>query len=114
VVISAGMTSFAGVFYAFFYNNLFPEQIFNISRSIEIILAPLVGGIGTLFGPIFGTFILEGLSEGLRVALDHAGIDIPGIKQVFYGVVLLVVVVLKPDGVWPWVAKKFGLAERER
>jgi branched-chain amino acid transport system permease protein len=114
VVISAGMTSFAGVFYAFFYNNLFPEQIFNISRSIEIILAPLVGGMGTLFGPIFGTFILEGLSEGLRVLLDHAGIDIPGIKQVFYGVVLLVVVILKPDGVWPWVAKKLGLAERER
>jgi len=114
VVISAGMTSFAGVFYAFFYNNLFPEQIFNISRSIEIILAPLVGGMGTLFGPIFGTFILEGLSEGLRVALDHAGIDIPGIKQVFYGVVLLVVVVLKPDGVWPWLAKKLGIAEREK
>ena len=114
VVISAGMTSFAGVFYAFFYNNLFPEQIFNISRSIEIILAPLVGGVGTLFGPIFGTFILEGLSEGLRVALDHAGVDIPGIKQVFYGVVLLVVVILKPEGVWPWVAKKLGMAERER
>jgi branched-chain amino acid transport system permease protein len=114
VVISAGMTSFAGVFYAFFYNNLFPEQIFNISRSIEIILAPLVGGVGTLFGPIFGTFILEGLSEGLRVVLDHAGIDIPGIKQVFYGVVLLVVVILKPEGVWPWVARKLGMAERER
>ena len=114
VVISAGMTSFAGVFYAFFYNNLFPEQIFNISRSIEIILAPLVGGVGTLFGPIFGTFILEGLSEGLRVALDHAGIDIPGIKQVFYGVVLLVVVIALPEGVWPWVAKKLGMAEREK
>ncbi len=114
VVISAGMTSFSGVFYAFFYNNLFPEQIFNISRSIEIILAPLVGGVGTLFGPIFGTFILEGLSEGLRVALDHAGIDIPGIKQVFYGVVLLVVVIALPEGVWPWVAKKLGMAEREK
>jgi branched-chain amino acid transport system permease protein len=40
VVISAGMTSFAGVVYAFYYNNLFPEQVFHISRSIEIILAP--------------------------------------------------------------------------
>ena len=38
VVISAGMTSFAGVFYAFYYNNLFPEQVFHILRSIEIIL----------------------------------------------------------------------------
>jgi branched-chain amino acid transport system permease protein len=114
VVISAGITSFAGVFYAFFYNNLFPEQIFNISRSIEIILAPLVGGVGSLFGPIFGTFILEGLSEGLRVLLDKVGVDIPGIKQVFYGVVLLVVVVALPEGVWPWVARKLGLVERPK
>ena len=38
VMISAAMTSFAGVFYAFFYNNLFPEQVFSIGRSIEIIL----------------------------------------------------------------------------
>ena len=38
VVISAGMTSVAGVFFAFYYNNLFPEQVFHISRSIELIL----------------------------------------------------------------------------
>ena len=38
VVISAGMTSLAGVFFAFYYNNLFPEQVFHISRSIELIL----------------------------------------------------------------------------
>ena len=38
VVISAGMTAVAGVFFAFYYNNLFPEQVFHICRSIEIIL----------------------------------------------------------------------------
>ena len=38
VQISAGMTALAGVFFAFYYNNLFPEQIFHISRSIEIML----------------------------------------------------------------------------
>ncbi|HEX3504167.1 MAG TPA: branched-chain amino acid ABC transporter permease, partial [Xanthobacteraceae bacterium] len=38
VMISAAVTAFAGVFYAFYYNNLFPEQVFSISRSIEIIL----------------------------------------------------------------------------
>ena len=63
VVISAGMTAVAGVFFAFYYNNLFPEQVFHISRSIEMILAPIIGGIGTLFGPILGAFVLTGLSE---------------------------------------------------
>ena len=71
VMISAAVTAFAGVFYAFFYNNLFPEQVFNISRSIEIILGPIIGGIGTLFGPILGAFILTGLAEALN-AVDAA------------------------------------------
>ena len=59
------MTAFAGVFFAFYYNNLFPEQVFHISRSIELILAPIIGGIGTLFGPILGAFLLTGLSEAM-------------------------------------------------
>lgn len=112
VVISAGMTSFAGVVYAFYYNNLFPEQVFHISRSIEIILAPIVGGIGTLFGPVLGAFILTGLAETLTGALDAVGVDIPGAKQVFYGICLLFVIVALPDGVWPWVARRLKLTER--
>ena len=66
VVLSAALTSLGGVIFAFFYNNLFPEQVFHISRSIELILGPIIGGIGTLFGPIVGAFLLTGLAESLR------------------------------------------------
>lgn len=113
VVISAGMTSFAGVFFAFYYNNLFPEQVFHISRSIEIILGPIIGGIGTLFGPILGAFVLTGLAETLNELMHVLGVDIPGAKQVFYGICLLLVVVLLPDGIWPWLARKIGIKDRE-
>ncbi len=114
VVISAGMTAFAGVIYAFYYNNLFPEQVFHISRSIEIILGPIVGGIGTLFGPILGAFVLTGLGETLTGALNALGIDIPGAKQVFYGICLLLVILALPDGVWPWLSRHLRLTgERE-
>jgi branched-chain amino acid transport system permease protein len=109
VVISAGMTAVAGVFFAFFYNNLFPEQVFHISRSIELILAPIIGGIGTLFGPVLGAFVLTGLSEAMTELLHALGIDVPGAKQVFYGVCLLVVVLALPDGIWPWLARRLGL-----
>jgi branched-chain amino acid transport system permease protein len=112
VTISAGLTSLAGVFYAFYYNNLFPEQVFNIGRSIEIILGPIIGGIGTLFGPILGAFLLTGLAETMTEILTRAGIDVPGAKQVFYGVCLLLVVVFVPDGVWPWLSRKLGLEKR--
>jgi branched-chain amino acid transport system permease protein len=112
VVISAGMTSLAGVFFAFYYNNLFPEQVFHISRSIELILAPIIGGIGTLFGPILGAFLLTGLSETVTESLHAFGLEIPGAKQVFYGVCLLVVVMLLPDGIWPALARRLGLERK--
>jgi branched-chain amino acid transport system permease protein len=112
VMISAAVTSFAGVFYAFFYNNLFPEQVFNISRSIEMILGPIIGGVGTLFGPILGAFVLTGLAESVTSALAAFGVDLPGAKQIFYGICLLIVVVALPEGIWPWLARRLGIKER--
>jgi branched-chain amino acid transport system permease protein len=109
VVLSAALTSLGGVFFAFFYNNLFPEQVFHISRSIELILGPIIGGIGTLFGPIVGAFLLTGLAESLREIMLRLGVDLPGVKQVFYGICLLLVVMFLPDGVWPPLKKKLGL-----
>ena len=111
VVISSAMTAVGGVFFAFFYNNLFPEQIFHISRSIEIILGPIIGGIGTLFGPILGAAVLTLLADGITEALAAAGLEIPGVKQVFYGVVLLAVVMFLPHGIWPALARRLGMGK---
>jgi branched-chain amino acid transport system permease protein len=111
VMISSAMTAVSGVFFAFYYNNLFPEQIFHISRSIEIILGPIIGGIGTLFGPVLGAFVLTVLADSITEALAWFGVEIPGIKQVFYGVVLLVVIMFLPNGIWPTLAKKLGVAK---
>jgi branched-chain amino acid transport system permease protein len=112
VLISAGLTAPAGAFFAFYYNNLFPEQVFSVGRSIEIILGPIIGGIGTLFGPVLGAFLLTGLAETLTEVLNRTGVDVPGAKQVFYGVCLLIVILLLPEGVWPWLARKLGLGPR--
>jgi len=109
IMISSAMTSVAGVFFAFYYNNLFPEQLFNIGRSIEIILGPVIGGVGTLFGPILGAAVLTMLADGITEALAALGIEIPGVKQVFYGIVLLGVVMFLPHGIWPTLARRLGL-----
>ena len=111
-VISAGMTAPAGVFYAFYYNNLFPEQTFFILRSIEIILGPFIGGVGTLFGPVIGAFLITGLSEGLQNILNLYGLDVPGIKRVFYGLCLFAVIIVLPHGVWPPLARLLRLDGR--
>jgi branched-chain amino acid transport system permease protein len=109
VAVSSAMTSVSGVFFAFYYNNLFPEQIFNISRSIEILIGPIVGGVGTLFGPVLGAAMVTLVAEGLSDALMALGWDIPGFKRVFYGVVLLVVIIFLPRGIWPALARRLGL-----
>jgi branched-chain amino acid transport system permease protein len=114
VVISAAMTAFAGVIYAFYYNNLFPDQVFGIEQSILIILAPFVGGVGTLFGPILGSFLLELIAESQRILLAAAGIDLPGTSELFFGLVLLFIIVALPEGVWPWFSRRFGLQERRK
>lgn len=112
VLISSGMTGIGGVFYAFYYNNLFPAQVFDIGRSIELILAPIVGGIGTVFGPIVGAFILTPLGEALIELTKRLGVEMPGAKQSFYGLALMTIMFLRPDGVWPWIKRLLGLEER--
>ncbi len=109
VAVSSAMTAVAGVFFAFYYNNLFPEQIFHISRSIEIILGPIIGGVGTLFGPVLGAALLTLLSDGITELLAALGWELPGIKQVFYGIVLLIVIVFLPNGIWPGIARRLRL-----
>lgn len=111
MAISAAMTSVAGVFQAFYYNNLFPEQIFNISRSIEIILGPIIGGLGALFGPIVGAALLTLLADGSTELVIALGWDVPGVKQLIYGIALFLVIVFLPHGIWPALARKLKVFE---
>ena len=111
VVLSAALTSLAGVVNAFYYKNLFPEQVFSIHTSIEILLAPIIGGVGTLIGPVLGAFILTPIGEVLTVYTEP--LHIPGVKQVFWGVVVVLIVLFRPEGVWPWAAGRFGLGLRK-
>ncbi len=112
VVISSAMTAVGGVFYAFYYNSLFPAQIFDIGRSIELILGPIVGGIGTIFGPVVGAFLLTPLGEALIALTERLGLNAPGTKAVFYGLALIAIISLRPTGVWPWLARVLGLSGR--
>ena len=112
VIVSSAMTAVAGVVYAFYQNNLFPSQTFDIARSIEMILAPIIGGLGTLFGPILGAFILTPLGQLLIALVEKiAGRAIPGVNLVFYGAALMVIIWYAPNGVWPWLKKKLGIPE---
>jgi branched-chain amino acid transport system permease protein len=115
VMLSAALTSVAGVLNAFYYNNLFPETVFSTNRSIELTLGAIIGGIGTLAGPILGAFILTPLGELFTVVaenIDLGGKKLDGIKQVFYGVCVVAIVLFQRRGVWPWLSRRFGKAPK--
>jgi branched-chain amino acid transport system permease protein len=112
VAISSGLTGIGGVWYAFYYNNLFPDTTFSTAKSIELILGTVVGGVGTLFGPILGAFILTPLGEVLTGLTQ--GFKIDGIKQFFWGLCVAAIVLFRPSGVWPWISGLLGLDGRSR
>jgi len=112
VSLSAGLTAIGGVVYAFYQNNLFPEQTFAMHRSIELLMGPIVGGVGTLFGPILGAFILTPLGEFLSDFIGSMQIQLPGLKHLFYGGAMLLIMVFVPEGVWPRLKKKLKLDDR--
>jgi len=108
VVLSSAMTAVAGTFFAFYNNSLFPEQIFGFERSVEILVGPVVGGLGTLFGPIVGAVTLVVLGDGTTELLNRAGVDLPGVRQGIHGLLLLLVTIYMPNGIWPPLARALG------
>src|SRR6266581_3504683 len=70
-VLSAFLTGIGGAFYAFYLFSLQPNTLFGIPLSVEIIIRPIVGGAGTLLGPILGSFILTPLAEISRLYLGQ-------------------------------------------
>ena len=111
VALSAAMTATAGAIEAFYYNNLYPSSVFAIGNSVELMSAPIVGGLGTLGGPLVGAFLLTVLGEAMTSLT--AGIHIDGLKQWSYGAVLLAIVVLRPGGIWPWLVERLRLVTRD-
>ena len=102
------------MFFAFYYNNLFPEQIFHISRSIEIILGPIIGGVGTLFGPILGAVVLTLLAEGITEVLRGSAGRSRASSRCSTASCCCCVVMFLPHGIWPPLARTAGMDCRRR
>jgi branched-chain amino acid transport system permease protein len=103
IAISAFMTSLAGAFYANYIYYLHPNTLFGLGMSIDLILRPIVGGLGTLFGPILGSFILTPLSEISRAYFAKGGLE--GLHLVLYGILTILVVLFMPKGIIVYVKR---------
>jgi branched-chain amino acid transport system permease protein len=99
--VSAALTALGGTFYAYFQFYLQPNTVLHINHSVDIMIRPIVGGSGTILGPVLGSFLLELLGEFSRTyfAAGTAGLNI-----VIYGLLLIIVVLFLPRGVYPTLA----------
>jgi branched-chain amino acid transport system permease protein len=107
LVLSAFLTGLGGAFYANYLFSLQPNAVFGIPLSVDIILRPVVGGSGTLMGPILGSFILSPLAELSRTYFARAGLV--GTHLVAYGLLLVAIVLFLPRGAYPPLARALGL-----
>jgi branched-chain amino acid transport system permease protein len=103
MVLSSFLTGIGGAFYAFYLFSLQPASVFGIPLSVEIIIRAVVGGTGTVFGPILGSFILSPLAEVARHYFAQGGWH--GAHLVVYGILLIAVVLFLPEGAYPRLAR---------
>jgi len=95
ITVSAAMTAAAGAFYVQYFLFIDSGIAYGPWISIEALLAPIVGGIGTVFGPLLGALAVRILGELTKLAVG----DAPGLDLVIFGSVLILVVAFAPRGI---------------
>jgi branched-chain amino acid transport system permease protein len=95
-MISSFLTALAGTFYTQYIYFIDPQTAFNFSVSIEAALVSIVGGIGTLWGPVIGTVLLETTSALLQSWLGNS---IGGVQLTVYSLILMAVILWRPTGI---------------
>jgi len=105
MIVSSFLAGLGGTFYAFQNFSLQPAAVFGIPLSVEIVIRPIIGGAGTLLGPIVGSFILTPLGELSRSYFGQSGLH--GAHLIVYGVLLITVVLFMPQGAYPALRRIF-------
>jgi branched-chain amino acid transport system permease protein len=94
ITLSGAVTAAAGCFYAQYFLYIDANIAYGTWISVEAIVAPIVGGLGTVFGPLVGAAVLHGLGEVTKLT---AG-SIPGLDLMVFGALLVMAVAFAPDG----------------
>jgi branched-chain amino acid transport system permease protein len=94
MTISAAITAAAGCFYAQYFLFVDSGIAYGTWISVEALLTPIIGGVGTVFGPLLGALVVKTLGEGAKLL---AG-DAPGLDLIIYGAVLVLIIWIIPRG----------------
>ena len=112
MTISAAITAAAGCFYVQYFLFVDSGIAYGTRMSIEALLTPIIGGAGTVFGPLVGALVVKALGE----AATYVAGDAPGLNLIVYGCVLVLVIAFAPRGLIGLVAgarRRFARGSRE-
>jgi ABC-type branched-subunit amino acid transport system ATPase component/ABC-type branched-subunit amino acid transport system permease subunit len=101
LVVSGMMGAVAGGFYARVLLVVTPDSVFGMLVSAQAVVVTLFGGVASVWGPVIGAAILVPLAETLQAEL---GTYLPGIQGVVYGIAIIAVMLLSPDGLF-WTVR---------
>ena len=104
---SAALTALCGTLYAQYTFFIDPDTVFGLSLSVELALFAIIGGVGTLWGPVIGAIVLRVLTESTSA---NFGEGLAGIQLVIYGGLLMAMVMIKPEGLAPVLGKLYNRA----
>lgn len=107
MTISAALTAFAGTFYAQYVLYISPDTVMPVGMSTHILIGSVVGGMGTITGPIIGAMIIQPIHELTR-AYVIAYTGRAGLDYVVAGMLMVLVTLLRPRGIVEWIEKYYN------
>jgi branched-chain amino acid transport system permease protein len=95
MILSAAITAAGGCFYAQYYLFIDAGIAYGPWISIEALLAPIIGGVGTVYGPLLGALVIKTFAEATKLVTS----DAPGLDLAIYGGILILVIAFAPRGI---------------
>jgi branched-chain amino acid transport system permease protein len=102
LMLSGAIGGVGGCFFAQYFLYIDPLVVFGTDKSVEMLLVSMIGGSGTVYGPLIGALLLAGVGDLTRVLTD-----VQGLSLVLYGALLLVIIAFLPNGLVD-LFKRFG------
>lgn len=98
ICLSAAITASAGVYYVQKFLFVDPGIAYGPGKSVEALFAPIIGGLGTVLGPLLGSAFIHIVGETSKEAIGHFVGDRPGLDLILFGIMLLLVLGYMPRG----------------
>ncbi|WP_373498366.1 branched-chain amino acid ABC transporter permease [Desulfococcus sp.] len=111
MAMSSFLTALAGTFYAQFTLYIHPKSIMHLDMSFEIAFIALIGGRGSIAGPVLGALLLRPVSDFCRI---YFGDVLPGLHLIIFGTVLILVMIYQPRGLQEPLTRAWQLLVNRR